>query len=120
MYVVCKIKLDLLFTLLCMLFAKCHFIFNIHDLRITLFFVDISFIIYVMGFCQLNTDVVMVVNKGRGANIDMFDELKRGGAHVYHESVTYRRFKKMILETEPKYGIVLIVNYIYSIFIFMN
>ena len=46
-------------------------------------------------------DVLLAKNQSRSENIHMFDELKRGGSHVYLDYVIYRRFKKMMLESLP-------------------
>ena len=47
-------------------------------------------------------DVLLAKNLGRSSNIAMFNELKRGGSHVYQDWVNYRRFRKLHLDSEPQ------------------
>eukprot|EP01006_Ploeotia_vitrea_P009512 TRINITY_DN22456_c0_g1_i2.p2 TRINITY_DN22456_c0_g1~~TRINITY_DN22456_c0_g1_i2.p2 ORF type:complete len:397 (+),score=222.70 TRINITY_DN22456_c0_g1_i2:56-1246(+) len=47
-------------------------------------------------------DVVVCEQRPRGRILGMFDELKRGGSHVFLPEVDYIRFKKMRLSSETK------------------
>ncbi len=49
-------------------------------------------------------DAIVVTNTGRGGTIDLFDQLKRSGSHVFGDTVMYRRFKKLTLTCRPEYA----------------
>lgn len=44
-------------------------------------------------------DVIFMPKISRGATLDLFDRLKKGGTHVYDENLQYRRFRTMRIET---------------------